>query len=254
MKNKVPFLVALIIGVGIFVGIQILQIERQVIIQPHDHQEDQHSHAEDQHSHDGDQHSHDEDPHDHGMGESSTANITKRGPLPGWEYSQIEARAEIFPEEIKSLNISTSKAGPAQIRIIQKLTGEVGLNEEKVVHIVPRLDGVVKNVFKDLGDRVENGELLAILESRELADVKINYLSALKKSTLSLKDLEREKLVYKNTLTMLRLLEQHSDLDEIERQLNSLVIGESRKLIIPAYSKLQLADSIYNREKQLYEK
>ena len=53
---------------------------------------------------------------------------------------------------------------------------------------------------------------------------------------------------------MLRLLEQHSDLDEIERQLNSLVIGESRKLIIPAYSKLQLADSIYNREKQLYEK
>ena len=254
MKNKVPFLVALIIGVGIFVGIQILQIERQVIIQPHDHQEDQHSHAEDQHSHDEDQHSHDEDPHDHGMGESSTANLTKRGTLPGWEYSKIEARAEIFPEEIKSLNISTSKAGPAQIKIIQKLTGEVGLNEEKVVHIVPRLDGVVKKVFKDLGDRVENGELLAILESRELADVKISYLSALKKSTLSLKDLEREKLVYKNTLTMLRLLEQHSDLDEIERQLNSLVIGESRKLIIPAYSKLQLADSIYNREKQLYEK
>ena len=240
MKNKVPFLVALIIGVGIFVGIQILQIERQVIIQPHGHQEGQHSH--------------DEDPQDYVMGGNSTANLTKQGPLPGWEYSQIEARAEIFPEEIESLNISTSKAGPAQIKIIQKLTGEVGLNEEKVVHIVPRLDGVVKRVFKDLGDRVENGELLAILESRELADVKISYLSALKKSLLSLQDIEREKLVYKNTLTMLRLLEQHTDLDEIEHQLNSLVIGESRKLIIPAYSKFQLADSVYNREKQLYGK
>ncbi|HIF02969.1 MAG TPA: hypothetical protein EYQ84_06605, partial [Nitrospinaceae bacterium] len=149
MKNKVPFLIVLIIGVGIFVGIWISQIERQVIIQTHDHHEDQHSH--------------DEGPHEHDMGEISTTNLTKQVPLPGWEYSQIEARAEIFPEEIESLNISTSKAGPAQIIIIQKLTGEVELNEEKVVHIVPRLDGVVKKVFKDLGDRVENGELLAIL-------------------------------------------------------------------------------------------
>jgi membrane fusion protein, heavy metal efflux system len=240
MKNKVPFLVSLIIGVGIFLGIQILQIEPQVIIQPHDHHEDQHSHDEDQ--------------HDHGMGEISTTNLTKRGPFPGWEYSQIEARAEISPEMIKDLDITISKAGPVKIKIIQLLTGEVSLNEEKVVHIVPRLDGVVRKVLKDLGDRVEDGELLAILESRELADVKISYLSALKKLTLSLKDLKREKLVYKNTLTMLHLLEEHSGLEEIERRLNNLVIGESRKFIIPAYSKFKLADSVYRREKQLHKK
>jgi cobalt-zinc-cadmium efflux system membrane fusion protein len=240
MKNKVPILVALIIGIGIFLAILILKMDRQKIIQPHDHHEDQHSHGEDQHNHANEK--------------NSTTNLTKQDPLPGWEYSQINARAKFFPEEIKSLNISVSKAGPAQIKIIQKLTGEVSLNEEKVAHIVPRLDGVVKKVFKDLGDRVENGELLAILESRELADVKISYLSALKKSKLSLKDLEREKLVYKNTLIMLRLLGQHSDLNDIELQLNSLVIGESRKLVIPAYSKFQLADSVYKREKLLYEK
>ena len=53
---------------------------------------------------------------------------------------------------------------------------------------------------------------------------------------------------------MLRLLEKHSELEEIERDLNNLVIGESRKLIIPAYSKFKLADSVYQREKQLHEK
>ena len=53
---------------------------------------------------------------------------------------------------------------------------------------------------------------------------------------------------------MLRLLEQHSDLEEIEHYLNNLVIGESRKLLIPAYSKFKLADSVYQREKQLHQK
>jgi len=233
MKYRIPLLVILIIGIGVYLGFQISQMEPQKSIEPHEHHEGK---------------------HDHDEGVNPTINSTKRDPQAGWEYSQIEARAEIFPEMIKNLDITTSKAGPAKIKIIQQLTGEVSLNEEKVVHIVPRLDGVVRKVLKDLGDRVENGELLAVLESRELADVKISYLSALKKLTLSLKDLEREKLVYKNTLTMLRLLEQHSDLEEIEHHLNNLVIGESRKLLIPAYSKFKLADSVYQREKQLHEK
>ena len=234
MKNRIPLLVFLIISIGVYLGFQISQIEPKKSIDPHDHHEDSHD--------------------DHDERESSTIDSIKRAPQPGWEYSQLEARAEISPEVIKSLGIKTSKAGPAKIKIVQPLTGEVSLNEEKVVHIVPRLDGVVKKVIKDLGDQVENGELLAILESRELADVKISYLSNLKKLTLSLKDLEREKLIYKNTLTMLRLLEQHSNLEETERHLNNLVIGESRKLIIPAYSKFKLADSVYQREKQLHEK
>jgi len=238
MKNRIPLLVIIIISIGVYLGFQISQMEPQKSIEPHDHHEK----------------NHDEGKHDHDAGVNPTINSTKRDPQAGWEYSQIEARAEIFPEMIKNLDITTSKAGPAKIKIIQQLTGEVSLNEEKVVHIVPRLDGVVRKVLKDLGDRVENGELLAVLESRELADVKISYLSALKKLTLSLKDLEREKLVYKNTLTMLRLLEQHSDLEEIEHHLNNLVIGESRKLIIPAYSKFKLADSVYQREKKLNEK
>ena len=141
-----------------------------------------------------------------------------------------------------------------EIKTVQRLTGEIGLNEEKVVHIVPRLDGVVREVFKDLGDQVKEGELLAILESRELADVKIGYLAALKQSKLALQDLERETLVYENTQKMLKLLEQRSDLEEIYHHLNNLVIGESRKLLIPAYSKLQLTGSVYQREKQLHEK
>ena len=171
-----------------------------------------------------------------------------------WEFSQIEARAELSDEAIKNAEIGIQTAGPAKLKNMLKLSGEIGLNEEKVVHIVPRLNGVVKKVFKDLGDQVVPGDLLAIIESRELADAKIQYFASVKQSDLARVDLERETLLYKNTTRMLDLLEKKLDLEEVYRELKDLQIGESRELLIPAYAKLSLARSVHLREKKLFKK
>ena len=171
-----------------------------------------------------------------------------------WEFSQIEARAELPEEAIKNADITIQTAGSAKLKTLLNLSGEIGLNEEKVVHIVPRLDGVVKKVFKDLGDRVTVGDVLAIIESRELADAKINYLAATKQANLAKLDLERQTLILKNTNQMLDLLQKKLDLEEVYRELKDLQIGRSRELLIPAYTKLSLAKSVYLREKKLFEK
>ena len=171
-----------------------------------------------------------------------------------WEFAQIEARVELPDEAIKNADITIQTAGPAKLKNLINLSGEIGLNEEKVVHIVPRLNGVVKKVFKDLGDRVRVGDVLAIIESRELADAKINYLAATKQVNLAKLDLERQILISKNTSQMLDLLQKDLDLEEVYRQLKDLQIGRSRELLIPAYAKLSLAKSVYLREKKLLEK
>ncbi len=82
-----------------------------------------------------------------------------------WQFSQIEARTEISAEALKIAGMTIETVDSGKIKTVQRLTGEIGLNEEKVVHIVPRLDGVVREVFKDLGDQVIEGELLAIFYS-----------------------------------------------------------------------------------------
>ena len=171
-----------------------------------------------------------------------------------WEFSQIEARAELPEEAIKNADITIQTAGSAKLKNLLNLSGEIGLNEEKVVHIVPRLDGVVKKVFKDLGDRVTVGDVLAIIESRELADAKINYLAATKQANLAKLDLERQTRILKNTNQMLDLLQKKLDLEEVYHELTDLQIGRSRELLIPAYAKLSLAKSVYLREKKLFEK
>lgn len=183
-----------------------------------------------------------------------TINAQWKGKNFKWQLSQIEGRAEFSPEAIQNAGLVFKKAGPETLVTTIRLPGEIGLNEEKVVHIVPRLDGVVKKVFKDLGDEVSTGEIIAILESRELADAKIEYLTAIKQVDMAEADLDREKQVFENTQRMLDLLEQDLDPEEIYKQLKDLVIGKSRELLIPASAKLRLAKSIHLREKGLLEK
>ena len=171
-----------------------------------------------------------------------------------WELSQIEGRAEFSSETVKNAGLVFKKAGPAKLVTTIRLPGEIELNEEKLVHIVPRVDGVVKKVFKDLGDHVSTGEIIAILESRELAEMKIDYLTASKKVDLALADFDRETRVFESTQIMLDLLEQEQDPEETYRKLKDLVIGQSRELLIPAHAKLKLAKSVHSREKRLLEK
>ncbi len=171
-----------------------------------------------------------------------------------WKLSQIEGRADFSPEAIQNAGLVFKKAGSGKLVTTIRLPGEIGLNEEKVVHIVPRVDGVVKKVFKDLGDQVSRGEVIAILESRELADAKIDYLTNTKQADMARADLDRETQAFENTQRMLDLLEKDLDPEEIYRQLKDMVIGKNRELLIPASAKLRLAKSIHLREKGLLEK
>ncbi|MBW1745140.1 MAG: efflux RND transporter periplasmic adaptor subunit, partial [Deltaproteobacteria bacterium] len=45
--------------------------------------------------------------------------------------------------------------------------GEIGFNEDRLAHITPRYPGIVKKVVKQLGETIQKGELLAVVESNE---------------------------------------------------------------------------------------
>ena len=92
------------------------------------------------------------------------------------------------------LEVATARAGKLALKIT--LPGEVVVNADRIAHIVPRVPGIVSKVAKSLGDRVRAGEVLAVLESRELADAKSGYLAAVEKGSLAKTSLIREKKLF----------------------------------------------------------
>jgi cobalt-zinc-cadmium efflux system membrane fusion protein len=86
---------------------------------------------------------------------------------------------------IRESGIKVVSAGGGELEQTLTLPGEVVLNADKVAHIVPRVSGIVRRVDKNLGDEVQAREVIAILESRELAEAKAAYLAAQQRLALA---------------------------------------------------------------------
>jgi len=126
--------------------------------------------------------------------------------------------------ELKMFGIETDVAQAGHIEVHVSLPGEVQVNPDRFAHIVPRVSGVVQNVLKQLGDRVRAGDVLAVLSSRELSDLKSEFLAA--RERLSLADItfrredrlwqdgissEREYLSSKQMLAEVRIAAQSAE-------------------------------------------
>ena len=98
-----------------------------------------------------------------------------------------------------------------------ELPAEVKADETRVAHVVPRVQGVMTEVLKKEGDRVRRGELMALLNSRELADANSAYLAASHHAEFTRVTLEREESLWQKKISAEReYLEAKRQFDEAE--------------------------------------
>lgn len=141
------------------------------------------------------------------------------------------------PEEMAQYNIGVATAGPGQLAIKTILPGEIALNADKMVHVVPRVPGIVREVRANLGDQVHKGDVLAVIESRELADARAGYLASIERLELAqaLFDL-KEKLRNRNISSEKEFLGAQKDLAQAKIDLRAA----KQKLIAMGFSSAYL--------------
>ncbi len=94
------------------------------------------------------------------------------------ESTQTEAVIELTERDIADAGIEVAVAGRGSIRKSSTHYGEIVINQERLAHLSPPVAGVVRTVNAELGDYVQQGELIAVIASRELADAKTEYINA----------------------------------------------------------------------------
>jgi len=86
------------------------------------------------------------------------------------EKAEKEEHAEgvkFTDAKIAAAGIELAKAGPGVLRDSLLLNGIVQPNQESLLQVTPRFPGIVRDVRKRIGDRVEKGDVLAIVESNQ---------------------------------------------------------------------------------------
>jgi len=78
-----------------------------------------------------------------------------------------EHGTELSEDVLSASGVTLEHAGPVKIAITLRLNGQVVPIEEKTAHIIPRFSGIVKEVRKNLGNQVTEGETVAVVESNQ---------------------------------------------------------------------------------------
>ena len=121
--------------------------------------------------------------------------------------------------QIQAAAIVLETAGPATIRTTTRLPGEIGFNEDRTAHVVPRVAGVVEAVPATLGQSVRKGDLLAVIASAQVSDQRSELLAAQKREQLARKTFDRELKLWEEKIS------PRQDVDVAEQALREAEIA-----------------------------
>src|SRR3989304_53889 len=75
-----------------------------------------------------------------------------------------EGRVKLSDEAMKQFGVQVVEATGGKLEQTLKLPAEIALNADRVAHVVPRVTGMIREVRKNVGDKVDADELMAVME------------------------------------------------------------------------------------------
>ncbi len=119
-------------------------------------------------------------------------DATHAGKTHEFAYDQIEARVTLTNEQLKHNAIEVLTAASANIQTNLRLIGEIKLNADRAVQVLPRMSGIIESVAANVGDKVKRGQTLAVVSSLEVAANRGDLSAAQQRLNLAKTTLARE--------------------------------------------------------------
>ena len=134
---------------------------------------------------------------------SSTSAEQSKSPSSASEegHKEDEEKVALTDEQVKAAGIVIRESGAAVIRTTLQLPGEIRFNEDRTAHIVPRAAGVVESVSANLGQKVSRGQILAVVSSSTVSEVRSELQAAAKRRELAQTTYEREHTLWQQKIS-----------------------------------------------------
>jgi cobalt-zinc-cadmium efflux system membrane fusion protein len=111
-----------------------------------------------------------------------------------------EGLVELSAAQIAAARIETAPAGPGTLTRVIVAPALVTVEADRLGKVAAKVVGTIAELRKKLGDPVEKGEVVAIIDSREVADAKSDYLAALVRLDLQSALFQREKGLFEKKI------------------------------------------------------
>jgi membrane fusion protein, heavy metal efflux system len=112
-----------------------------------------------------------------------------------------EGLIKLSAAQIAALRIEVAPVGPGTLSRTVRVPGNVTMDPDRIGHVPAKVIGTVVELRKRLGDVVQKGEVVAYLESREVADAKSEFLTAGANLELQTTLIERERSLFEKKIS-----------------------------------------------------
>lgn len=117
------------------------------------------------------------------------------------DYAKREGMLEISSEQMKAAGIELAQAQGRTLGAMISLPGEIRFDEDHTAHVVPRAAGVVEVVQVNLGERVKKGQVLAVIASQQISDLRSELAGAQRRAELAKTTFERERQLWEDKIS-----------------------------------------------------
>ena len=164
---------------------------------PQSHAEEGHGHA---HAHEEGEEKHDKkEKEQHGHGHEEKED--NHGDEHGHDDEHAEGQIILNEQQIKSAGIDIAAVGNGALSKEVSVPAKITAAADRLAQIVPKASGTVAEARKNLGDKVEKGEVMALIESREMAEAIADFLAAKRSEDLARTTFTREKNLWEKKIT-----------------------------------------------------
>jgi len=143
-----------------------------------------------------------DEPHEHSNGADGGQHMEQPKPEgAGEERERHEESVQLAPAQMREFGIEVAVASQGQIAVHLERPAEVKFSGDRLVHVVPRVGGVVTQVIVSQGQPVAEDAVMAVLNSRELAELEAVYLAHFERRNLARDTFERENRLWEKKIS-----------------------------------------------------
>ncbi|WP_347784127.1 efflux RND transporter periplasmic adaptor subunit [Pseudomonas kurunegalensis] len=137
---------------------------------------------------------HSEDSHGHAAAQAVEGHAEK-------EHGEEEGQLHLSIAQIESAGIQLAAAGPRELGTAISFPGEIRFDEDRTAHVVPRVPGVVEAVHAELGQAVKRGQVLAVIASQQISDLRSEQQAAQRRLELARLTFQREQQLWQERIS-----------------------------------------------------
>lgn len=116
-------------------------------------------------------------------------------------HAEQEGQLHLSIAQIEAAGVQLTAAGPRELGTAISFPGEIRFDEDRTAHVVPRVPGVVEAVQAELGQTVKRGQVLAVIASQQISDLRSEQQAAQRRLELARLTFKREQQLWQERIS-----------------------------------------------------